>query len=296
MKHGLAGSDTQGVTDVLNRAAHLASMETATAYIQADAILRQEDDTQSKLAHAPTEDSLQHAFESMRVAGELVAKLEVERRIFIEELRRKTWMCIDLVRKLKKLESQLDEDSNIEKGEDVAAALQSMIVDFNTRAAAEKCETLRGFFVSAFRRLSRKGDFIYDARIDATDFSVTLLDHAGREIPKKRLSAGEKQIYAIAMLEALAKASGRNLPIIIDTPLGRLDSKHRAKLVDAYFPVASHQVILLSTDTEVDLPFYLGLQKSISHAYHLTFDSDVGATTVEEGYFWKNDQGLADAS
>lgn len=114
-----------------------------------------------------------------------------------------------------------------------------------------------------------------------------MLDKSGAEVPKKRLSAGEKQIYAIAMLEALGKASGRNLPVIIDTPLGRLDTRHRQKLVDSYFASASHQVIILSTDTEIDLSFYGGLEKNISHGYHLIFDEAIGASRAEEGYFWK---------
>ena len=39
---------------------------------------------------------------------------------------------------------------------------------------------------------------------------------------------------------------------MIDTPLGRLDGSHREHLLDRYFPYASHQVVLLSTDTEID--------------------------------------------
>ena len=39
---------------------------------------------------------------------------------------------------------------------------------------------------------------------------------------------------------------------MIDTPLGRMDHTHRRNLVERYFPQASHQVILLSTDAEVD--------------------------------------------
>ena len=97
------------------------------------------------------------------------------------------------------------------------------------------------------------------------------------------------------MLEALGKASGRSLPIIIDTPLGRLDSKHREKLVESYFPRASHQVIVLSTDTEVDQRFYDGLRPSVSHAFHLKFDQAERSTAAEEGYFWKTKE-LANAA
>lgn len=101
------------------------------------------------------------------------------------------------------------------------------------------------------------------------------------------MSAGEKQIYAISILEALARTSGRNLPIIIDTPLGRLDSKHRINLIRHYFPYASHQVIILSTDTEVDESFYQELNKYISHAYKLEYLSESACTVAIEGYFWK---------
>lgn len=142
----------------------------------------------------------------------------------------------------------------------------------------------------AFARLSRKEDVIRSAKIDPTTFRVTLYNRSGKVTPKDRLSAGEKQIFAIAMLEALGKTSGRNLPVIIDTPLGRLDSAHRANLLKAYFPQASHQVIVLSTDTEVDQSFYQGLKPSISHAYHLVFDEVEGCTEVSPGYFWRHQE------
>jgi DNA sulfur modification protein DndD len=70
--------------------------------------------------------------------------------------------------------------------------------------------------------------------------------------------------------------------------LGRLDSVHRGRLVNHYFPRASHQVIILSTDTEVDQDFYQALAPSVSHAFHLRFDESEGMTKVEEGYFWKH--------
>ena len=92
--------------------------------------------------------------------------------------------------------------------------------------------------------------------IDPESFAVRIFDDAGRAIAKRRLSEGEKQIFAIAVLWGLGRASARSLPAIIDTPMARLDVKHRNHLVQRYFPNASHQVIILSTDTEVDRQYY----------------------------------------
>ena len=94
--------------------------------------------------------------------------------------------------------------------------------------------------------------------------------------------------FAIALLWGLARASGRHLPVAIDTPLGRLDSKHRKNLVERYFPQASHQVILLSTDTEIqdqDVKL-LRKQNAIAREYLLKHDAKKSSTEVVSGYFW----------
>jgi DNA sulfur modification protein DndD len=101
-----------------------------------------------------------------------------------------------------------------------------------------------------------------------------LYDPHGQLLPKQRLSAGEKQLLEIAFLWGLARVSGRNLPIAIDTPLGKLDS--------------SHQVILLSSDTEIGKPELAKLteQEAISRSYLLKYRPAQGNNTMEEGYFW----------
>ena len=115
-----------------------------------------------------------------------------------------------------------------------------------------------------------------------------MYDQAGQLVPKHRLSAGEKQLLAIALLWGLGRASGRQLPIAIDTPLGRLDSSHRANLVERYFPEASHQVLLLSTDTEIAESEVNKLRDNtaISHEYLLKYDAQNQQTKIESGYFW----------
>ena len=72
-----------------------------------------------------------------------------------------------------------------------------------------------------------------------------------------------------------------------DTPMARLDSAQRRNLVERYFPDASHQVLILSTDTEVDRQYYQALEPHIARAYHLRYDEKSRATHAEEGYFWE---------
>ena len=134
---------------------------------------------------------------------------------------------------------------------------------------------------------------LLQAKIDPKSYQVSLIDLNGGSVSKDDLSAGEKQIFALAMLSALGKTSGRNLPVMIDTPLGRLDSLHRKKIIDNYFPYASHQVIILSTDTEVDENYYSQLNKHISKAFHLTYNIEHGKSDITNGYFWKNKEVVA---
>jgi DNA sulfur modification protein DndD len=285
--HGFASSDVDRLDAALR--GHLpTALGTVKAYAgKLSSATAEATKIHDLLAHAPSDESIEEAFTAYQNATKRATEVEMENRLHVENIRIRVLTLLSLIRKVKKLEEAAQKGGISTRAEELAGRIQEMIGDFKTEAAQEKCKTLERHFAVAFRRLARKEDIVDHAVIDPSTFTVTLVDRHGRTTPKKRLSAGEKQIFAIAMLEALAKTSGRNLPIIIDTPLGRLDSRHRANLVRSYFPLASHQVIVLSTDTEVDQAFYEGLSPSISHSFHLSFDEDEGYTTVSKGYFWK---------
>ncbi len=183
-----------------------------------------------------------------------------------------------------KLTSAITSDEEQVRTSRYATGAKALLKDFATELAKRKVKDLETEFVNSFYRLSRKEDINLTASIDPKTFTVSLLREDGFEVNKDELSAGEKQIYAISILEALARTSGRRLPIIIDTPLGRLDSVHRSKLINNYFPHASHQMLILSTDTEVDEDFYHELSPSISHAFKLDYEPKEGCTWATEAY------------
>ena len=53
--------------------------------------------------------------------------------------------------------------------------------------------------------------------------------------------------------------------------------------------MASHQVILLSTDKEIDEASLHHLKRFIGRSYELRFDETSRSTTITDGYFWNHE-------
>lgn len=156
---------------------------------------------------------------------------------------------------------------------------------FRTRVVHRHTAAMAWLMLESFQQLLRKTDLVRDLTINPETFEATLSGRDGEILPFDRLSAGEKQLLATSLLWGLARASGRPVPTIIDTPLGRLDSSHRRHLIERYFPNASHQVLLLSTDEEIVGPYYAALKPYITRTYLLAHNEKAGQTNLEPGYF-----------
>ena len=175
----------------------------------------------------------------------------------------------------------------IEECDGIASVLNQFIV----RLRKNKVHLLQEKTFEMYRLLSSRSGLIKDITIDDKTYEVKITDRNGHEIRKSALSAGEKEVFAISLLWGLAQTSELKLPIIIDTPLSRLDSTHRDNIVNNYFPNAGEQVIILSTDTEIDTNYYRSLKPRLSGAASLEFDQRQELTTFRQGYFWESNRG-----
>ena len=170
-----------------------------------------------------------------------------------------------------------------------SARVRETLAKFRVAVIRKHAQRLERLVLESFTHLLHKRALVTDLKIDPATFRIELTGNNGKPLPFDRLSAGERQLLATALLWGLAKASGRPLPTIIDTPLGRLDSSHRSHLLERYFPVASHQVILLSTDEEVDEASLARLKPYIGRSYTLAFDEKQHSTIIKSGYFWNHE-------
>lgn len=166
-------------------------------------------------------------------------------------------------------------------------AIAGLLSQFIVRLRKNKIHLLQERTFEMYKRLSSKSGLIKDITIDETTYEIHIIDKNGHEIMKSGLSAGEKEVFAVSLLWGLAQTSQVSLPIIVDTPLSRLDSTHRDNIINHYFPNAGEQVIILSTDTEIDTDYYRTLQPCLSGAAHLDFDKGRELTTIQSGYFWE---------
>jgi DNA sulfur modification protein DndD len=278
---------------VLHRAINSESSASWQRFIDARIALEQTENAleqaSSNIQRAPDDEQLVGAIQHIRELDKKYQKALTEYKELLVKSRKALLDKLDCAKKLQKLHDKGRSQHNSTTAVDNAERTLTLLDNYAVELTNARVKKLEKMFVAAYQRLARKDDLRISARINPSTFDVELIDDEGAAVNRSSLSAGEKQIYAVAILDALAKTSGRQLPVIIDTPLGRLDSRHRDNLIENYFPSASHQVVLLSTDTEVTKKYYLDkLSKFTSHSYQINFDSVTKSAQLSPGYFWSS--------
>ncbi|APZ97613.1 hypothetical protein BWQ93_03265 [Sphingopyxis sp. QXT-31] len=109
------------------------------------------------------------------------------------------------------------------------------------------------------------------------NFGLSYVDERGEPVGRHSLSAGMRQLAAMAMLWALKEEARRPLPVVIDTPLGRIDNENRSLLLSDYFPEAGNPLIILPTNSELGEDDLALLSDNIAKRYEIR---NVGGTSA----------------
>jgi DNA sulfur modification protein DndD len=166
------------------------------------------------------------------------------------------------------------------------ASMSLKVMDeFKIRLQRKKVSDLEHNITRCFQYLVGKKNMLNRIKIDEETLDIILLDSHNEELLKSQLSAGEKQIFAVSVLWGLALSSGYQMPVVIDTPMARLDSAHRNNFVEKYLPNASNQVIVLSTDEEIYGKYLEIVKPYINASYTLMYDDMAQSSSITLGYF-----------
>lgn len=160
-----------------------------------------------------------------------------------------------------------------------------MVDEIVAKAVPSQIDAIAAAMTKAHRLMAHKKDLVERIAIDE-NCEVKLLNADDMDLRRYDLSAGEKQIFTQALISAVSSVSGLGFPMVVDTPLGRLDIEHRKGVLN-HLLQREHQVILLSTDTEVVGEYLREIASHVQKKYLLDFEQvgDTGRSTVRQGYF-----------
>lgn len=227
--------------------------------------------------------SLKNKLEEVQAKIEALAdRLRIDDRTMVTLEAQVSSMRADYMRERGKLDESSPVRAVIEKSERVRKILDEVI----PALFPLKVKALGRAMTDVYKQLAHKHQV---DKIEIGDQGTAkILSTNGKEITFDR-SAGENQIFATALIAGLAKVSGVKAPMVVDTPLGRLDSKHRDNILKFWTADQTRQVILLSQDEEIDFHFYKEIADNVCKTYlleHEDVGDGIGRTTAKEGKYF----------
>ena len=250
-------------------------------------VFRKLQSVQRDIDRAPDDDLVKTLYDRLAEHSETVGIMMAEKSKYEEQITLLDQQLADLSNEQAKVYDRIAASEKNDRKLALTERVSTALLTYKCRLAETRIDQLKKEFLAAFNELHRKDDVVDRLDIHPESLAISMYDKKGDQLSVEKLSSGEKEIYAISLLSALAKTSGMNLPFIIDTPLGRLDTEHRNSLVHKFFPNISHQMVIFSTDTEIGKEYYKDLEPHICATYKLGYDNVGKSTQVEEGYFWK---------
>ena len=238
-----------------------------------------------RLKRMPELEQLAMAFHEAGVAEEEIRGVQKEEETLKQQEQEFARRLAGMERDREALLQLVVQSGDAARAADYCQRSIKTLATFRLNLVERRRTQLEGMILEAFQILARKSDLVGGLSIDPDTMVVRLRTREGQDVAAQQLSAGERQLLAIAILWGLARATGRPVPVVIDTPLGRLDGEHRKALVERYFPDASHQVVLLSTDQEVDADFSRMLDDSVAHRYLIGYSAANKSSSFSPGYF-----------
>ncbi len=262
-------------------------LQLAKLTVQLEKLIRERQKIEKFLFSVPPDDVVHPLFRRLRELYEKLGRNQAKLSSLEEKEQRIKNELNQVNRELKKKLEEKARNEKIYEKLNLLKSVQNALSDYLNNIRAKKINEFRENFLECFNVLFNKKHFISNVDIDLDSFNIKLINN-NNIIPTNVLSAGERQIYAISLCWALARTSGRPIPFIIDTPLGRLDREHRRNVIENFFSKASHQVIIFSTDTEIDTATFEVLKNYVSRVYRLEYYENEKSTHVKEGYFCDN--------
>ncbi len=177
---------------------------------------------------------------------ELLTELEAQSRQLSEQIGILNKELVVLKKQLSEVAKHVRIDESDKEKDAIAERLIAELTTFLFELRAKRRFSLERKILAGISVLMHKADFIHNVRIELKEdiIEIELIDKSGEIISKEKLSKGEQQLYATAILKALVEESGIDFPVFIDSPLQKFDSIHSRNIITTFYPSVSKQVVI----------------------------------------------------
>ena len=200
----------------------------------------------------------------------LLSQLDIQSRQLSEQIGTLNKDLAVLKKQLSEVAKHVRVDKSDKEKDAIAERLIGELTTFLFELRTKRKLSLENKIMAGIDMLMHKTDFIHSVRIELKDdlIEIELLDKAGEIINKEKLSKGEQQLYATAILNALVEESGIEFPVFIDSPLQKFDSIHSHNIITRFYPNVSKQVVIFPLlGKELSEDEYNALLPNVSGVY-----------------------------
>ena len=187
--------------------------------------------------------------------GELISKREQFTKRIAEISAEVVRLDVELGELKRQETNQREIVERVEKGESLAslaARYREAAGEIRSRAAIRMRKKISEHVGDLWVEITeRKREFLgmdFDSH-----WQCLLVRRDGKHVTweETNTSAGQRQVRMLAFYEALRRLAKLVPPLVVDTPLARLDKEVRANALDQLY-LSGHQSIILTTNSEVD--------------------------------------------
>lgn len=276
--HDFSSKQTDTILAAISKANDVVRPQVHGLFVEMKSSRQELEAIESAIEKTPKNSEVADVLSDMRDLNNKIADYERKHEEIAQQKKRLESDVSAVSNKKKALIKQIEKWDTDSKSEELANRFPQVLELIKNDLFERRLETFQRLVLHNVKTLFRKDNLIYDVKI-TPDFSVELFGLNDSCIDLRRLSAGEQQMLATAIQWALASLASGSIPTIIDTPLARLDSYHRKSLVQNYYPEIN-QLILLSTDEEIDESLLRELAPYVCDVYVLQHNKEKSCTEI----------------
>lgn len=278
IRHDTSDSQSYMISDGLHKATTSVIDDFTRFITEYNLKMSEVAELKQNLDRAPIEEAIQPIVDQLNGMIKKIAKLETRRGAMIEEKEALAQSIEEKKLEQDRVLEQIQKETKHVRKIEYAFKTLEVLRQFEQHLETSRTTELQQRFTHIFNTLRPPTKKVKDVEIDPKTLSATLRELDGSARESSMLSAGEKQLYAMALLLSIIEVSNRPFPLLIDTPLARLDKKHRKNVVTHLMNSATDQLILFATNTEVTKTIKETFEPFLCREIHLIFNGDSGSS------------------